>query len=89
MNCNVVFNGRETLLNTATKEAKKVVSTASHEYNSNSMLGLVEKKTEVLKDEVSKLTEAYKAKYAPYSVEQKASTEMEELTEAYKRARGL
>lgn len=87
MNYNVCFNAKSSLLTEAATEIKNVAKSSKHEYNSNSMLGLVENKVDALKDEAVKLTEAYKAKYAPYVVEQKAPTE--ELTEAYKRARGL
>ena len=45
----IAFNGKEALVNTAKKEAQKVVHNP-HEYKSNSMLGIVEKEAEKLSE---------------------------------------
>ena len=83
----IAFNGKEALVNTAKKEAQKVVHNP-HEYKSNSMLGIVEKEAEKLSEKTNEYVEAVRAKYAPFTMDTDKSKEAEKLTEEYKRSRG-
>lgn len=78
------FLGKETVLNTA----KKVVNNTTHEYKSNSMLGIVKDTAEKATEKKDEVIEAVKAKYAPFTVKNDKTKELEELTDAYNRARG-
>ena len=83
------FKGRETLLTTAIREAEKVAKSPNHEYTSDSMLGFVEREAKQLKDNTAELTEAYKAKYAPFSLDKNnPRKELEKFTEEYNRSHG-
>ena len=81
----ITVNGKEVVLNTAKKEAQKVVNNP-HEYKSNSMLGIVEKEAEKLTEKTDEYIESVKAKYAPFTVNTDNSNE--KLIEEYKRSRG-
>lgn len=85
---NITFNSKEPLLNTAKKGAQKALNDATHEYKSNSMLGIVEKNAEKLSEKNNEYIESVRAKYAPFSTNTKNSEEIEKLTEEYKRSHG-
>ena len=88
MNYNVAFCGKEKLI-TIAKEAEKMVKSTTHEYKSNSMLGITEDSAKKVSEKKDEIFDAVRAKYAPYTVESNKVDEITKLAEDYKRARGI